>query len=55
MPYTYWEDTSKKDQVRGLMDEGSVPLVPNEDVLAIMDATVSTTYEEDGTYETPSK
>jgi hypothetical protein len=31
MSYTYREDTDKKDQGQAFLDEGSTPLVPDED------------------------
>jgi hypothetical protein len=55
MPYTYQEDMGKKDQGWALLDEGPVPLVPDEDGLAIMDVIASTASEDGGTYETLSK
>jgi hypothetical protein len=54
-PYTYREDTGKKDQGRTLLDDGSAPPVPDEDGPAIMDAIVPAAGEDDDTYETPSK
>jgi hypothetical protein len=44
-----------KDQGRTLLDEGSTPLMPDEDGPAIMDATALAIGEGDGTYKTLSK
>jgi hypothetical protein len=53
MPYQ--EDTGKKDQGQALLNEGSVPLVPNEDDPAIMAVTTPAADEDDCTYKTPTK
>jgi hypothetical protein len=55
MPYTYQEDTSKKDQGRVFLDEGFAPPVPDEDGPAIMAATAPMTAEDSGTYKTLRK
>jgi hypothetical protein len=55
MSYAYQEDTDKKDQRWALLGEGSMPLAPDEDGPAIMDATTPVTDEGDRTYETLSK
>jgi hypothetical protein len=41
MPYTYREDTDKKDQVRAFLDEGSMPLMNEEDNPAIIATTAA--------------
>jgi hypothetical protein len=53
MPYQ--EDTGKKDQGRVLLDEGSVPSVPNEDDPAIMATITPMVGEDGGTYKALSK
>jgi hypothetical protein len=55
MPSAYQEDTGKKDQVWAFLDEGSTPLVPNEDNPATMAATAPASDEDDGTNKTLSK
>jgi hypothetical protein len=51
----YQEDTSRKDQGRAFLDDGSTLTLPNEDGPAIMAATRPTAGEDGGTYKTPSK
>jgi hypothetical protein len=55
MPYTYREDTGKKDQGRVFLDEGFAPPVPDEDGPTIMAATAPMTAEDNGTYKTLRK
>jgi hypothetical protein len=54
-PCVYWEDIDKKDQGWALLDEGSMPPVPDEDGPIIMGAIAPSVGEDDRTYKTPSK
>jgi hypothetical protein len=54
-PCTYREDTGKKEQGQALLNEGSVPPVPDEDGPAIMVAMAPTVSEDGGSYKTLSK
>jgi hypothetical protein len=53
MPYR--EDTKKKDQGRALLDEGSMPPLPNEDDPAIMIVTTPVSSKDGGSHKTLSK
>jgi hypothetical protein len=55
MAHSYQVDTSKKDQGRALLDEGSRYLRPEKDNPATTDATAPTTGKGDETYKTLSK
>jgi hypothetical protein len=52
---TFQEDISKKEQGWALLDEGSTPLVPDEDDPVIVDTIAPIVGEDDGTYKTLSK
>jgi hypothetical protein len=54
-PWTYQEDTDKKDQGWAFLDGGSTLLEPDEDGPSIMAVATSATGKDGGTYKTPSK
>jgi hypothetical protein len=54
-PYVYWEDTDKKDQGWALLDEGSMPLVPDENDPIITGTIAPLVGEDERTYKTLSK
>jgi hypothetical protein len=51
----YRENTDKKDQGRAVLDEGSTPLVPDEDTPAVMQAATPVADEGGRSYKIPIK